>query len=64
MLTDLDHLENLKKVYGEPSDYYEDDLTSGIKYYHWELYLNMFLVLTFPEETISTKLLLMILLNY
>tara|TARA_B100001057_G_scaffold486293_1_gene567258 strand:+ start:783 stop:1289 length:507 start_codon:yes stop_codon:yes gene_type:complete len=55
MLTDLDHLDNLKKIYGEPSDYYEDDLTSGIKYYHWEFVSkHVFLVIKFsPEETIS-----------
>ncbi len=54
-LTNIDHLKNLKQIYGEPTEYYEDDFTSGFKYYHWDKFSkHVFLVIKFsPEEIIS-----------
>ena len=55
VFSEVDHLNNLKKTYGEPTDFYEDQSDSGIKYYHWELFSkHVFLVIKFsPNETIS-----------
>ena len=54
-LTDIDHLKNLKQIYGEPTEFYEDNFTSGFNYYHWDkVSKHVFLVIKFsPEETIS-----------
>jgi hypothetical protein len=54
-LTDIDHLKNLKQIYGEPTEFYEDNFTSGFRYYHWDkVSKHVFLVIKFsPEETIS-----------
>ena len=53
--SEVDHLNNLKKTYGSPTDFYEGQSDSGIKYYHWELFSkHVFLVIKFsPNETIS-----------
>ena len=55
IFTDIDHLSNLKNIYGEPSDFYEDNYTSGFKYYHWDLVSkHVFLVIKFsPNDSIS-----------
>ena len=55
IFSEVDHLNNLKKTYGSPTDFYEDQSDTGIKYYHWELLSkHIFLVIKFsPNQTIS-----------
>ena len=55
MLTNINHLDNLKYYYGNPTEEYEDSGTTGIKYYHWDLsFKQVFLVIKYsPTETIQ-----------
>ena len=55
MLSNINHLDNLKYYYGNPTEEYEDSGTSGMKYYHWDLsFKHIFLVIKYsPNETIQ-----------
>jgi hypothetical protein len=55
MLTNINHLDNLKYYYGNPTEEYEDSGTTGIKYYHWDLsFKQVFLVIKYsPTEIIQ-----------
>lgn len=35
--SNIDHLENLKKFYNAPTDFYETTDSKGLSYYHWDL---------------------------
>ena len=55
IFTDIDHLENLSYYYGKPTEQYEDQGTSGMNFYHWDLgFKHVFLVIKFtPSESIK-----------
>ena len=51
MFNKVNHLKNLSYSYGEPTESYEDDTTTGIKYYHWDLnFKHVFLVIKFSQD--------------
>ena len=51
MFNKVNHLKNLSYYYGKPTEFYEDDTTTGIKYYHWDLNLkHVFLVINFSQD--------------
>ena len=55
MLSNINHLDNLKYYYGNPTEEYEDSGTSGMNYYHWDLsFKHIFLVIKYsPNEMIQ-----------
>ena len=55
MISNINHLENLTYYYGKPTEEYEDEGETGMKYYHWDLSSkHVFLVIKFtPNETIQ-----------
>ena len=55
MMSNINHLENLTYYYGKPTEEYEDEGKTGMKYYHWDLSSkHVFLVIKFtPNETIQ-----------
>ena len=55
MLSDINHLENLKYYYGNPTEEYEDSGSSGMHFYHWDFSnKHIFLVIKYtPNEVIQ-----------
>ena len=55
MLSDINHLENLKYYYGNPTEEYEDSGSSGMNFYHWDFSnKHIFLVIKYtPNEVIQ-----------
>ena len=55
MISNINHLENLTYYYGKPTEEYEDEGETGMKYYHWDLSSkHVFLVIKFTSnETIQ-----------